>query len=347
MCALFAAALVALSFVSTTLPAAAQVSVGISVNVGPPPIPYYVQPPCPQQNDIWSPGYWAYDPDDGYYWVPGTWVPAPEPGLLWTPGYWGWNDGVYQWNPGYWAVAVGFYGGVNYGYGYYGNGYAGGRWYGRTFRYNTAVSRVNRRYVHDVYSNRTVVVRQWNRVSYNGGRGGVSARPTQRDRQIARGHRVGATTVQRQHATYAAHDRANFNSVNHGRPRAAAVVRPYSAANRPAAAGRAAHAAPPAHRAAAAPQAHRAAAAPQAHRAAPAPAVHHAAAAPQAHYAVPQVHHAAPQAHDAAPQAHYAAPAQHMAPPQRMAAPPPRAAPGPRAAPAAQHGGPGRDDHRH
>ena len=99
----------------------AQVSVGISVRVGPPALPVYEQPYCPEPGYIWIPGYWAYS-DDGYYWVPGTWVLPPEPGLLWTPGYWGWDaDGDdYIWHAGYWAPVVGFYGGIDYGYGYYG-----------------------------------------------------------------------------------------------------------------------------------------------------------------------------------------------------------------------------------
>lgn len=55
----------------------AQVSVGISVRVGPPALPVYEQPYCPEPGYIWIPGYWAYS-DDGYYWVPGTWVLPPS-----------------------------------------------------------------------------------------------------------------------------------------------------------------------------------------------------------------------------------------------------------------------------
>jgi WXXGXW repeat (2 copies) len=70
---------------------AAQVSVGIAVAFAPPDLPVYEQPICPEEGYIWTPGYWAYDPDFGdYYWVPGTWVLAPEVGFLWTPGYWAW-----------------------------------------------------------------------------------------------------------------------------------------------------------------------------------------------------------------------------------------------------------------
>ncbi|HVI76887.1 MAG TPA: YXWGXW repeat-containing protein, partial [Candidatus Acidoferrum sp.] len=95
----------------------AQVSVGISVRFGPPPIPVYAQPICPGPGYFWTPGYWSWSDDDGYYWVPGTWVVAPV-GMYWTPGYWGWGGGFYSWHSGYWGPHVGFYGGINYGFGY-------------------------------------------------------------------------------------------------------------------------------------------------------------------------------------------------------------------------------------
>src|SRR5689334_17348519 len=95
---------------------AAQVSIGISVNFAPPELPVYEQPLCPGEGYIWTPGYWAWDPDYGdYYWVPGTWVLAPQPGYLWTPPYWGWNGVLFVFHEGYWGPRVGFYGGINYG----------------------------------------------------------------------------------------------------------------------------------------------------------------------------------------------------------------------------------------
>ena len=71
----------------------AQFGISISINIEPPALPVYVQPPRPQPNYMWTPGYWAWDGVGDYYWVPGTWVLAPQPGYLWTPGYWGWGDG--------------------------------------------------------------------------------------------------------------------------------------------------------------------------------------------------------------------------------------------------------------
>jgi uncharacterized membrane protein YgcG len=118
-------------------PQAAQARVFISVGIAPPIIPVYTQPLCPGDGYIWTPGYWAYG-DQGYYWVDGAWVLAPYEGALWTPGYWGWGGGVYFWNPGYWGRHVGFYGGINYGFGYFGTGFYGGYWNGGHFFYNRA-----------------------------------------------------------------------------------------------------------------------------------------------------------------------------------------------------------------
>jgi hypothetical protein len=44
---------------------------------------------------------------------------------------------------GYWGPHVGFYGGINYGFGYGGVGFFGGEWRGGAFAYNTAVMNVN------------------------------------------------------------------------------------------------------------------------------------------------------------------------------------------------------------
>src|ERR1700688_1410074 len=76
-----------------------QCAVGICVRVGPPPLPIYAQPICRGPGFLWTPGYWGWNDDGGYYWVPGTWVVAPV-GMLWTPGYWGFAGGLYGWHAG-------------------------------------------------------------------------------------------------------------------------------------------------------------------------------------------------------------------------------------------------------
>jgi len=159
----------------------AQIRIGISVGFAPPPIPVYEQPICPGDGFLWTPGYWAWDADgDDYYWVPGTWVEAPVVGFLWTPGYWGWRDRGYFFYEGYWGRQVGWYGGISYGFGYFGHGYEGGRWDGGHFFYNRSVNNVNVTEIHNVY-NTTIVNRNENRVSYNGGNGGINERPSAQD----------------------------------------------------------------------------------------------------------------------------------------------------------------------
>ena len=121
-------------------------------NASPPPeLPVYDQPPLPGPGYIWTPGYWGGGPL-GYFWVPGTWVEPPSVGLLWTPGYWGFRDGIYVWTAGYWGPHVGFYGGVNYGFGYAGAGYEGGRWANGVFSYNRTVNNFGSVYITNVFN---------------------------------------------------------------------------------------------------------------------------------------------------------------------------------------------------
>ena len=200
----------------------AQVSVGLSVRIGPPAIPVYEQPICPTDGYIWTPGYWAYG-DGGYYWVPGAWVAPPSVGVLWTPAWWGYDGGVYAFHSGYWGPHVGFYGGINYGFGYGGVGFGGGMWEGGHFRYNTAVLNVNRTVIHNTYVDRTVIVNnRVNRTSFNGP-GGVNAKPRPEDMAAMKEQHVPATANQMQHEQHASQNKNQFASVNRGRPAAAAM----------------------------------------------------------------------------------------------------------------------------
>ena len=127
------------------------------------------------------------------YWVPGTWVEAPEPGYLWTPGWWGWEGGGFLFHEGYWAIEVGFYGGINYGFGYFGDGFYGGRWDGGHFFYNRAVMNVDETNIHNVYVDKTVVNNVTvNRVSFNGGNGGITARTTAREQAVGQQRHIPA-----------------------------------------------------------------------------------------------------------------------------------------------------------
>lgn len=217
---LFALVLLAMS-------AAAYAQISVSISFAPPELPVYEQPLCPGDGYLWTPGYWAYAGDDGYYWVPGTWVMAPERGLLWTPAYWGWGGNGYVFYQGYWGQQVGFYGGVSYGYGYYGDGYQGGRWQNGQFYYNRSVNNVNVTNIHNVYNttviNNTTTI---NRVSYNGGNGGISARPTRQQESVAHERHIPPVAVQAQHEQAARTNPEQRASVNHGAPSVAATPKP-------------------------------------------------------------------------------------------------------------------------
>lgn len=210
----------------------------VNITIAPPVLPVYTQPVVPGPDYIWTPGYWAYGPD-GYFWVPGTWVLAPRAGLLWTPGYWGFAGGIYAWHAGYWGPHVGFYGGVNYGFGYGGVGFGGGAWVGGHFSYNTAVANVNTAVIHNTYVDRTVIVNNSVRTSFNGP-GGITRQPTPQEAAFAREPHVAPTGVQASHERAAGMDRNNFAAVNHGRPANVAMARPLAepagraAANAPA-----------------------------------------------------------------------------------------------------------------
>lgn len=189
----------------------------------PPPLPSYDQPPAPEPDYLWTPGYWSWTPV-GYYWVPGVWCAAPYPGALWTPGYWGFYGGRYRFYRGSWGLYIGFYGGVNYGYGYYGMGYSGGYWNGPHFFYNTAVTRVNTVRITNVYT-RTVVVNNVStaRISYNGGRGGLQVAPRPAEIAAMRATRTPPMTAQVRVQTEAAQNRQQFYNQNKGRPAVAAA----------------------------------------------------------------------------------------------------------------------------
>jgi len=200
----------------------AQARFFLSVNVAPPPIPVYVQPATPAPGFIWVPGYWAYG-DYGYYWVPGTWVRAPYAGALWTPGYWGWSERVYVFHPGYWGLHVGYYGGIDYGFGYTGVGYYGGYWNRGAFFYNSAVNRVGVNIVN-VY-NRTVIDRVTvNRFSFNGP-GGIQRAPTAAELAFAHERHFAAVPAQVRQRELAARDPAMRAALNHGTPALAATGR--------------------------------------------------------------------------------------------------------------------------
>jgi len=214
----------------------------------PPALPDYEQPPDPGDGYIWTPGYWAWGPD-GYYWVPGAWVEPPYVGALWTPGYWGFYGGRYLFYPGHWGMHIGFYGGINYGFGYVGFGYEGGYWHGGHFFYNRVYNHIDTRVVHNTYNYRAGNRgnyggnRDGNRGNYGGndnrpggngrpsyrGGSGVQYRPQPAERQAVHEPATPRMNTQVQHAQTYSNVHGQYASQNHGRPETPAVSRPIPA----------------------------------------------------------------------------------------------------------------------
>ena len=220
------ALLMLLAVIALSFSGKASAQVGITVSFGPPALPVYEQPVCPGDGYIWNPGYWAWDPDyDDYYWVPGTWVLAPEPGFLWTPPWWGWENGAFLFHDGFWGPVVGFYGGINYGFGYFGTGFVGGRWQDGHFFYNRTIMNVNVTVIHNVYEERVNNVTV-NHVSFNGGPGGINARPTAQEEAAAQGRHVGPVAAQQELVRTARSNPQLRAGQNQGRPPIAATPKP-------------------------------------------------------------------------------------------------------------------------
>ncbi|MGY0040769.1 YXWGXW repeat-containing protein [Pedobacter sp. NJ-S-72] len=219
--------LLAMTFASAVAFAQLSVGINISARIAPPALPVYAQPPCPVEGYLWTPGYWAYDNTDGYYWVPGVWVHPPRAGVLWTPAYWGFDGGIYSFHTGYWGRHIGFYGGINYGYGYGGSGFYGGRWERGAYRYNTAITNVNTTVIHNTYVNKTVINNNTvnnNRTSFNG-RGGVNVQPGEQERHAMSEEHIQPTSSQLTHHQSAGQNRNQFANVNHGKPANSAMDR--------------------------------------------------------------------------------------------------------------------------
>ena len=279
--------LLLLALMVSVVPASMHAQFALSVNFAPPELPVYEQPPCPQPNLLWTPGYWSYA-DGGYFWVPGAWVLAPEPGYLWTPAWWGWEGGFYRFHAGYWGLHVGFYGGINYGFGYFGVGFFGGEWRGGHFFYNTAYARFGvgfhpaNVYVHNV------TIANHSTVSFNG-HGGVDAHPNAQEQAAMHESHLPPTTSQTSHQSFAAQNRSQFAGNNGGHPGVTAASTPQSYHSNPA------------HNAGARPPVNRTTPPANTGHTTPPAQNYHPAPAPQSHSAPAPQSHSAPASHSSSP----------------------------------------------
>ena len=119
---------------------------------------------------------------------------------------------------------MGFYGGINYGFGYFGLGFVGGRWDGGHFFYNRAVLNVNVEVIHNVYN--TIIHETVSHVSYNGGNGGIDVRPRPEEEAAAHDRHIGPVPAQTQQIQAARSNPQLRASVNMGKPTIAATARP-------------------------------------------------------------------------------------------------------------------------
>ncbi len=103
---------------------------------------------------------------------------------------------------------------------------AGGAWQGNHYSYNRAVTNVNVTVVHNTYNTTVINNVAVNKVSYNGGAGGIAATPSTQERQFAQEKHLAPTTLQQQHTQQAAHNPGLFARANGGHPAIAATPRP-------------------------------------------------------------------------------------------------------------------------
>jgi hypothetical protein len=127
---------------------------------------------------------------------------------------------------GYWSYqVVGFYGGINYGHGYFGRGFEGGHWDNGRFFYNRSVNNVDVTIIHNVYE-APVSNQNAPRTSFNGGNGGIDARPTPQEEAAAHARHLPPVAAQTQHFQAARSNPQLRASVNHGKPPIAATPKP-------------------------------------------------------------------------------------------------------------------------
>ena len=92
---------VAASLGTLAVPAVAA-QVGVSINVGPPPVRYEVVPEARRGYD-WTPGYWNWNGSrHRHHWVAGSWVRS-RPGYIYAQPVWVENGGRWQQQRGNWA----------------------------------------------------------------------------------------------------------------------------------------------------------------------------------------------------------------------------------------------------
>ncbi len=96
---LAAAALAMATLGAATTPASAATS--ITVQIGPPPAPYYEAVPTPRRGQVWLPGHWEWR-GNHHAWVAGQFVRA-RPGYQYVQPTYVRQGNRWDYRAGYWA----------------------------------------------------------------------------------------------------------------------------------------------------------------------------------------------------------------------------------------------------
>jgi hypothetical protein len=94
------------------------------------------------------------------------------------------------------------------------------------FAYNRTVNNFGSVAITNVYEKTVIVEPGASRTSFNGGSGGMTARPTREEEAAAHEQHVAAASAQFQHERSASSDKNLLASENHGRPAIAATSKP-------------------------------------------------------------------------------------------------------------------------
>ena len=166
----------------------------IQADEAPPPLPEYDQPPIPAPGYLWTPGYWAWNNVD-YYWVPGVWVEPPQPGCCGLPAIGGLSAASMPSEPAIGGRTSDSTAASTTASAIPAAAMKADAGRASNFFYNTAVNSVRSTQVTNVYNSPVVVnnVTTINRVSFNGGKGGIVAAPTPQETLAASEPRVPPT----------------------------------------------------------------------------------------------------------------------------------------------------------
>ncbi len=102
--------------------------------------------------------------------------------MLWTPGYWGWQDGAYVWNAAIGDRISDFMAASITSSAMAASATRAATGITACFAYNQTVNNFGGVRITNVYSKTVIVNVNAPRTSFNGGAGGITARPSPRRR---------------------------------------------------------------------------------------------------------------------------------------------------------------------